>query len=150
MLLAFLLALVGIVRMDDPLRPQYHVMPEKNWLNDPNGPVYYNGYYHMFFQHNPNAAVWGDMHWVSAIKPLRFCSSRIYFQSRLTATAKIWFIGLIYPLLWHQINRMISTVSSLEVLLLSTVFPSLYIRVLQTARRKCNVKHDRLTYPIPP
>ena len=53
-----------IVQGDDPLRPQYHLMPTKNWLNDPNGPVYYNGYYHMFFQYNPNAAVWGDIHWV--------------------------------------------------------------------------------------
>ncbi len=54
----------GVVRSDDPLRPQFHLMPAQNWLNDPNGPVYYNGYYHMFFQYNPNAAVWGDMHWV--------------------------------------------------------------------------------------
>jgi beta-fructofuranosidase len=56
--------LFGIINADDPLRPQFHMMPAKNWLNDPNGPVYYNGYYHMFFQHNPNAAEWGDMHWV--------------------------------------------------------------------------------------
>jgi beta-fructofuranosidase len=67
LLFASLLILFGLVRTDDPLRPQYHLMPAKNWLNDPNGPVYYNGYYHMFFQHNPNAAVWGDMHWVGEI-----------------------------------------------------------------------------------
>ena len=47
----------------DPLRPQCHLLPAKNWMNDPNGPILWNGLYHMFFQYNPNAAVWGDMHW---------------------------------------------------------------------------------------
>ena len=36
-------------------------------MNDPNGPIYWNGHYHMFFQYNPNAAVWGDMHWAHAV-----------------------------------------------------------------------------------
>ncbi|CAF1099930.1 unnamed protein product [Rotaria magnacalcarata] len=63
LLFTSLIVLFGVVRTDEPLRPQYHLMPVKNWLNDPNGPVYFNGYYHMFFQYNPNAAVWGDMHW---------------------------------------------------------------------------------------
>nr|WEI57599.1 putative GH32 family protein [Didymodactylos carnosus]WEI57600.1 putative GH32 family protein [Didymodactylos carnosus]WEI57601.1 putative GH32 family protein [Didymodactylos carnosus]WEI57602.1 putative GH32 family protein [Didymodactylos carnosus] len=63
LLFATIIVSLGVSQADDPLRPQYHMMPPKNWLNDPNGPVYYNGYYHMFFQHNPNAAVWGDMHW---------------------------------------------------------------------------------------
>lgn len=62
----------GIVRMDDPLRPQYHLMPNKNWLNDPDGPVYYNGYYHMFFIHNPNAPVWGHNYWVEKTKSFIF------------------------------------------------------------------------------
>ncbi|CAF0921458.1 unnamed protein product [Adineta ricciae] len=61
--LVSLITIFEVVKADDPLRPQYHLMPEKNWLNDPNGPVYFNGYYHMFFQYNPNGAVWGDMHW---------------------------------------------------------------------------------------
>jgi beta-fructofuranosidase len=51
----------------DPLRPQFHLLPAKNWMNDPNGPIYWQGHYHMFFQHNPNAAVWGDMHWAHAV-----------------------------------------------------------------------------------
>jgi beta-fructofuranosidase len=38
-------------------------------MNDPNGPVYFRGLYHMFFQYNPNAAVWGDMHWAHAVSP---------------------------------------------------------------------------------
>jgi beta-fructofuranosidase len=51
----------------DPLRPQFHLLPPKNWMNDPNGPIYWQGAYHMFYQYNPNAAVWGDMHWAHAI-----------------------------------------------------------------------------------
>lgn len=53
----------------DPRRPQYHLLPPANWMNDPNGPIFWNGNYHMFYQHNPNAAVWGDMHWGHAISP---------------------------------------------------------------------------------
>ena len=51
----------------DPMRPQFHLLPAKNWMNDPNGPIYFNGNYHMFFQYNPLAAVWGDMSWDHAI-----------------------------------------------------------------------------------
>ena len=53
----------------DPLRPQVHLLPAKNWMNDPNAPIYWRGHYHMFFQYNPNAAVWGDMHWAHAVSP---------------------------------------------------------------------------------
>ena len=53
----------------DPRRPQYHLLPAKNWMNDPNGPIYWRGKYHMFFQYNPNAAVWGDMHWYHSVSP---------------------------------------------------------------------------------
>ena len=45
------------------LKPNYHFSPEKNWMNDPNGLTYYQGEYHLFFQYNPNADVWGDIHW---------------------------------------------------------------------------------------
>ncbi|WP_051274809.1 glycoside hydrolase family 32 protein [Cellulomonas sp. URHD0024] len=51
----------------DPYRPQVHFAPEKNWINDPNGPVWYQGKYHMFFQHNPEAPVWGNMSWGHAV-----------------------------------------------------------------------------------
>jgi beta-fructofuranosidase len=51
----------------DPLRPQYHLLPARNWMNDPNGPIYWKGKYHMFFQYNPHDAVWGDMHWAHAV-----------------------------------------------------------------------------------
>lgn len=52
---------------DDPRRPQFHLLPAKNWMNDPNGPIYFNGKYHMFFQYNPQTAVWGDMNWNHAV-----------------------------------------------------------------------------------
>lgn len=37
----------------DPLKPIFHVQPAANWMNDPNGPIFFNGKYHLFFQHNP-------------------------------------------------------------------------------------------------
>jgi len=54
---------------DDPRRPQFHLLPAANWMNDPNGPIYWKGRYHMFFQYNPHAAVWGDMHWYHSVSP---------------------------------------------------------------------------------
>src|ERR1700759_686147 len=50
-------------------RPQIHFSPKAHWMNDPNGMVYYNGIYHLFFQYYPNASVWGPMHWGHAISP---------------------------------------------------------------------------------
>jgi len=44
-------------------RPGYHFTPAKNWMNDPNGLVYYKGTYHLFYQYNPNGNVWGPMNW---------------------------------------------------------------------------------------
>jgi beta-fructofuranosidase len=53
----------------DPRRPQYHLLPAANWMNDPNAPVFWQGSYHMFYQYNPNGAYWGDMHWGHAVSP---------------------------------------------------------------------------------
>ena len=47
----------------DPNRPQYHYLPPSNWMNDPNGFIQWRGTYHLFYQHNPNSPLWGDMHW---------------------------------------------------------------------------------------
>lgn len=51
----------------DPLRPQFHLLPKYGWMNDPNAPTFWRGKYHMFYQYNPGAAVWGDMHWGHAV-----------------------------------------------------------------------------------
>lgn len=48
---------------DEQYRPQVHFSPKKNWINDPNGMVYHNGIYHLFFQYHPYSSVWGPMHW---------------------------------------------------------------------------------------
>ncbi len=53
----------------DPLRPQYHLLPAHNWMNDPNGPIFFHGRYHMFHQYNPQGAVWGNMNWAHATSP---------------------------------------------------------------------------------
>lgn len=44
-------------------RQSYHLMPPVGWMNDPNGFIYYEGYYHLFYQFYPYDSVWGPMHW---------------------------------------------------------------------------------------
>lgn len=75
---ASILSLVGCGLNDKPKiseiasynerhRPQFHFSPKANWMNDPNGMVYLEGEYHLFYQHYPEKAVWGPMHWGHAI-----------------------------------------------------------------------------------
>ncbi|MBT8210103.1 MAG: glycoside hydrolase family 32 protein, partial [Eudoraea sp.] len=65
---------------EEAYRPQYHFSPEEKWMNDPNGLVYHQGVYHLFYQYYPEDIVWGPMHWGHAVS-----DDMVFWEHRPTA-----------------------------------------------------------------
>jgi len=74
LLMAFMVIAIVSKAQDKPAapyqeqhRPQLHFSPKAHWVNDPNGMVYFNHTYHLFFQYYPKDIIWGPMHWGHAV-----------------------------------------------------------------------------------
>ena len=57
----------GTAYYKEKYRPQFHFSPESGWMNDPNGLVFLDGEFHLFYQYYPDSTVWGPMHWGHAV-----------------------------------------------------------------------------------
>jgi fructan beta-fructosidase len=78
MKIVIILILLVLEILNQNHKPFYHYTPNKGYMNDPNGLVYYKNNYHMFFQYNPKEAKWGDIVWGNYINNQRTC---IQFRS---------------------------------------------------------------------
>ncbi|XP_022969869.1 acid beta-fructofuranosidase [Cucurbita maxima] len=106
-------------------RTAFHFQPEQNWMNDPNGPLYHMGWYHFFYQYNPQAAVWGNIVWGHAV------SRDLIHWLHLPLA--------LLPDHWYDING-VWTGSA-------TVLPDGQIMMLYTGSTKESIQVQNLAYP---
>ncbi|GAB2300883.1 hypothetical protein Dimus_034919 [Dionaea muscipula] len=109
-------------------RTTFHFQPDENWMNDPNGPLMYKGWYHFFYQYNPNGPVWGDIVWGHAVSKdlIRWT----HVSTALLADA------------WYDANG-VWTGSA-------TVLPGGKIAMLYTGSTNDTVQVQNLAYPADP
>jgi len=75
----------------EPWRPQYHYSPDEGWMNDPNGLVWYNGHFHLFYQYAPAGFFFDKMHWGHAVS-----SDGIHWETREPALLPDDELGNVY------------------------------------------------------
>ncbi|XP_061369026.1 beta-fructofuranosidase, soluble isoenzyme I-like [Gastrolobium bilobum] len=106
-------------------RTSFHFQPEKNWMNDPNGPLFHMGWYHLFYQYNPDSAVWGNITWGHAVS--RDLIHWLYLPIALV------------PSSWYDINGVWSGSA--------TLLPDGKIVMLYTGYTDQHVQVQNLAYP---
>lgn len=106
-------------------RSGYHFQPRNNWMNDPDGPLYHKGYYHIFYQYNPDSAIWGNITWGHAI------STDLIHWNHLPIS--------LLPDQWYDING-VWTGSA-------TILPDGHIMMLYTGDTDQFVQVQNLAYP---
>ena len=74
----------------EEFRPRIHFTPPQNWMNDPNGLLFYKGKYHLFYQHNPSGILWGNMSWGHAVSSDLFTWEHLPVAIPCTETAGIF------------------------------------------------------------
>lgn len=106
-------------------RSAYHFQPAKNWMNDPDGPLFHKGWYHLFYQYDPDSAVWGNITWGHAVS---------------TDLIHWFYLPLaMVPDQWYDING-VWTGSA-------TLLPDGQIRMLYTGDTYNSVQVQNLAYP---
>lgn len=63
---------------NEKYRPQLHYSPPKGWMNDPNGLVYHDGLFHLFYQHHPNSTVFGNLYPAIGLTNIDYCFYRLF------------------------------------------------------------------------
>ncbi|XP_065871286.1 acid beta-fructofuranosidase 1, vacuolar-like isoform X2 [Euphorbia lathyris] len=106
-------------------RTSYHFQPQKNWMNDPDGPLFYMGWYHLFYQYNPDSAIWGNITWGHAVS--RDLIHWLYLPFAMV------------PDQWYDING-VWTGSA-------TLLPDGQIMMLYTGDTNASVQVQNLAYP---
>ncbi|KAK7312080.1 hypothetical protein VNO77_35649 [Canavalia gladiata] len=106
-------------------RTAFHFQPQRNWMNDPNGPLYHMGWYHLFYQYNRDSAVWGNITWGHAVS--RDLIHWLYLPIALL------------PDMWYDINGVWSGSA--------TLLPDGKIVILYTGDTDQHVQVQNLAYP---